>query len=135
MNPFEFVNNINAEYKNRKQLMRGTDNDTLAQKGYSPFLVNRAFSYYADTIGQANMMNLYSRASNVMQYEYLLNTIRPRKRYASWQKKDTHAKMELVKEYFGYNDRKAIQVLPLLTKENMKVIKATLEKGGKMKEK
>ena len=72
MNPFDFVNSINDSKKN---LMVGTENDELAEKGYNPFLINKAFSYFIDTILYANEINQYSHLDNKLQYEYYLNGI------------------------------------------------------------
>jgi alpha-amylase/alpha-mannosidase (GH57 family) len=111
--------------------MRGTENDTLAEKGYSPFLTNRSLSYHHDTIALANEMNVRHNLDNRLQYEFLLNTVRPKKRYAKWTKKETHSDIAVVKEYFGYSDNKAMQALTVLDDDQLKTIKIKLERGGK----
>jgi len=83
--PFDYVNSITLTKKN---LMRGTENDSLMEKGYSPFLTNRSLSNYNDTIGLANEMNIRHELDNLMQYEFLINTVRSKKRYAKWNKKE-----------------------------------------------
>lgn len=128
MKPFDFINDINGSQEN---LMRGTEDDTLAEKAYSPFLTNRSFSYHQDTIGLANEMNLKHHLDKKLQYEFLLNTIRPRKRFAKWVKKDKEGDLDAVKEYFGYSDNKALQALATLSDDQIKTIKKKLEKGGK----
>lgn len=128
MNPFDYVNSINSTKKN---LMRGTENDTLAEKGYNPFLTNRAMSYHHDTIGLANEMNQRSHIDNALQYEFLLNTVRSKKRFAKWDKKEDHGDLATIKEYFDYGDSKALQALTVLTKEQIIQIRKKLEKGGK----
>ena len=125
---FDYINDINGAQEN---LMRDTENDRLAEKGYSPFLTNRSLSYHNDTIALANEMNVRHNSDSRLQYEFLLNTVRPRKRYAKWIKKDTHSDLAVVKEYFGYSDNKALQALAILTDDDLKKIKRTLEKGGK----
>ena len=128
MNPFDYINDINTEKKN---LMRGSDNDELAEKDYSPFLTNRALSYHHDTIALANEMNIRHDADKKLQYEFLLNTVRSKKRYAKWDKKKHHGDLAAVKEYFGYGDNKALQALTALTDDQIKEIKRILEKGGR----
>jgi hypothetical protein len=127
-NPFDYVNAVSYTKEN---IMVGTDNDKLAEKGYSPFLTNRALSYHNDTVGHANEMNMRHFADNKLQFDFLLNSVRPKKRYAKWEKKRDDGDLAVVKEYFGYSDTKALQALTVLTKKQLKEIKTTLEKGGK----
>jgi hypothetical protein len=127
-NPFDYINDINGPKKN---LMRGSENDKLAEKDYSPFLTNRALSYHHDTIALANEMNLRSDLDKKLQYEFFINTVRPKKRYAKWDKKKHHGDLAVVKEYYGYNDNKALQALTVLTDDQIKQIKIRLEKGGR----
>ena len=111
--------------------MRKTDNDVLAEKSYSPFLTNRALSYHNDTVAIANEMNTRHSLDKRLQYEFLLNIVRPKKRYAKWSKKEKGGDVDIVKEYFKYNDIKARQALTILTKEQIVEIRQKLEKGGK----
>ena len=127
-NPFDFTNSIN---QTKQDLMRGTANDKLAEKSYSPFLTNRALSYHNDTVFFANEMNTRHHLDNLLQYDYLINIVRPKKRYAKWSKKDNDGDVLIVKEYFGYNDTKARQALSILTPEQLTQIKITLQKGGR----
>jgi hypothetical protein len=76
-------------------------------------------------------MNLRSCAENKLQYEFLLNTIRPRKRFAKWDKKVDDGDLAVVKEYYGYGDVKASQALQVLTPEQLNHIKQKLQKGGR----
>jgi len=127
-NPFDYINSINTTKKN---LMRGTDNDHLSEKSYNPFLTNRALSYHNDTVAIANEMNIKHQLDKKLQYEFLLNIVRPKKRYAKWSKKYKGGDVEIIKEYYGYNDTKANQVLTILTAEQVVAIRNKLEKGGK----
>lgn len=127
-NPFDYVNTITSTKKN---LMRDTENDVLAEKEYNPFLTNRALSYHHDTVSTANEMNSRSDLPKLLQYEFLLNTVRPKKRYAKWDKKEDHGDLAAIKEYFGYGDNKALQALTVLSHDQIHEIKRRLEKGGK----
>jgi len=128
-NPFDYTNSINTSKKN---LMRDTNNDLLAEKSYSPFLTNRALSYHNDTVAIANEMNVSHHLDKRLQYEFLLNIIRPKKRYAKWSKKEKGGDVEVVKEFYKYNETKARQALTILTKEQISDIRNIMEKGGKL---
>lgn len=127
--PFDYINSINSSKKN---LMRGTDNDKLAEKGYEPFLANRALSYHNDTIALANEMNTRHQLDKSPQYMFLLNTVRPKKRYGKWEKKEKDGELDLVKGFYGYNDVKARQALKILTADNLTAIREKMEKGGRV---
>ena len=125
--PFDYINAINTTKKN---LLRGSNNDRIAEKEYSPFLTNRALSYFNDTIGYANELNQRHHLDSLLQFEYLLNIVRPKKRFSKWVKKDNDRDMSLVKEYYGYNNTKAIQALSILSPQQLNNIREKLEKGG-----
>jgi hypothetical protein len=127
-NPFDYTNAIT---QTKKDLMRGTANDDLAEKDYNPFLTNRALSYHSDTIHFANEMNRLSDSDNLLQFDFLLNIVRPRKRFAKWAKKDNDSDLLIVKEYFNYNDSKARQALSILSPQQVAIIRTTLTKGGR----
>ena len=127
MNPFVFVNSINLT---KNDLMTGTENDELAEKGYAPYLVNKALSYFPDTLLYANEVNRLAHVDNKLQYHYLLNSIRAQKRYSKWAKKEDSDDLEVVKEYYGYSNEKAYQALSILSKDQLNHIKEQLEQGG-----
>lgn len=127
-NPFDYINAINST---KVDLMTGTANDQLAEKGYEPFLTNRALSYHTDTVGLANEMNTRHYLDNKPQFQFFINTVRPKKRYAKWEKKQKDSDVACVKEYYGYNDVKAQQALTILSAEQISDIKRRIDKGGK----
>ena len=102
-----------------------------AQKKYPPYIVNRCLSSFTDTILFANEMNKNSHIPNKMQYDFFLNSVKPRKRFSPWTRKDSIDYLDIVKEYYGYNDDKALQALRILTKDQLDYIKKSLSKGGK----
>ncbi len=126
MNPFEFLNSINATKKN---IM--VDEDT--EKGYNPFMTNRGLSYFEDTVLFANEMNRASHLDNRLQYDFLRQGIRQRKRFSKWMKKETDDKVEVIKEYYGYSNDKAYAVIDLISDEMFDRMKKTISKGGKAK--
>ena len=108
--------------------------DEIDYKDYTPFVVNRALSYHKDCILYANEMNLHAQLDKDMQYQYLLNTIRPMKRkFQPWQKSQVNKDIECVKKYFGYNYEKAKDALRILNDEQIAEIKAKTTKGGVIK--
>ena len=69
-------------------------------------------------------------ADKKLQYDYLLNKIRPRKRFSKWNKHVTNGNIELIKEYYKVNDIKAKTILTLLSEQQIDHIKTKLSKGG-----
>jgi len=126
-NPFDYLNSINTTKQN---MMRGTDNDSLAEKDYTPFIVNRGLSYFQDTVTLANQMNIHHNLDHKLQYEFLINIIRPRKRFSKWYKKEQSSDIEAISEYYGYSNQRASQALSVLSQDDIEKIKTKLEKGG-----
>lgn len=127
-NTFEYVSSITHKKDN---MMRDTENDELAEKGYEPFVTNRALSYYMDTLAHANEMNRYGHLDKRLQYEFLLNSVRPRKRFSKWVKPEKVAKVEIVQNYFNYSKRQAEAVVDLLSDDDFEQIKKNTFKGGR----
>ena len=124
MNPFQFVNEINY---GKKDLMEFGENETV----YNSFLVNRSLSYFSDTVYFANEMNKYHHLDSKLQFHFLLNIVRKRKRFSKWVKPETDNSVEVIKEYYGYSNEKAIQILPLLSTDQINIIKNKVNKGGR----
>ncbi len=125
--PFDYVNAINF---NKQDLMTGTENDELAETAYVPFLSNRSLSNFPDTILYANEMNMRNHLDNKLQFHYLINSIRPKKRFSKWAKRQDSEDFDAVKEYFKYNNTKTDQALQLLSPDQIKIIKKRLNTGG-----
>ena len=88
-------------------------------------------SHHIDTVMYANEMNQYPNLDNKLQYDFFINTVRSRKRFSPWGKKEKVKDIELVKEFYGYSTEKAMQALRILTNNQLVVIKEKLNKGGK----
>jgi hypothetical protein len=127
MTPFDYIKAISESKEN---LMVGTDNDELAEKDYEPFIVNRGLSFFPDTILYVNEMNTRASLDKIPQFLFLLNSIRPRKRYSKWLKKEKLDNVQIVSEYYGYSLAKSKEALKVLTDEQIKIMKTLLEKGG-----
>jgi hypothetical protein len=124
LSPFDYSNSINFS---KLDIMI----DDIAEKKYSPFMVNRTLSYIPDTVAAANEMNRHHHLDNRLQYSFLINIIRKRKRFSKWAKAQTESDIESVKEYYGYSNTKARQALTLLSPEQLTIIKNKVNKGGK----
>ena len=123
MSPFDFVNAIS---QNKKDLMQ----DEVVEKLYQPFLVNKALSYFADTVMYANEINANHFIDKKLQFHFFLNIIRPAKRFAKWVKKQEDDDIAAVMEYYGYSPEKARSALSILSSDQLITIKQKLEKGG-----
>ena len=100
-------------------------------KDYNAYVVNKALSFYYDTVLQANQMNLHPNLPGVMQYHYLLNKVRGYKRpYEKWVKREKTEDLEAVKEYYGYSNDKAKDVVVLLNDAQLEEIRKRIHKGG-----
>jgi hypothetical protein len=124
MNPFEYLKAINDT---KKDIMV----DDIAEKGYNAYMVNRGLSYFNDTVVIANEMNKYHHIDNRLQFDFYINIVRKRKRFSKWLKPETVSDVEVVKEYYGYSNQKARQVLTLLTSEQINDLKKKVYKGGR----
>ena len=120
----EYLNAINH---NKKNLM---DEDPLSEKEYPAWVVNHALYSHSDMIFLVNEMNVNNHLDNKLQFDFLLNSSRPRKRFAPWLKTSKVNNLDLVKEYFGYSDQKAQEALTILTDEDLEHIRSKLNKGG-----
>jgi len=126
MNPFEYVNAINDT---KKDLMV----DEVTEKAYISFTINRSLSYFSDTVLAANEMNRNHHLDKKLQFHFLINIIRKRKRFSKWDKPELVNDVEVVKEYYGYSNEKARQVLPLLTSDQILNLREKVTKGGRRK--
>jgi hypothetical protein len=104
--------------------------DPAEIKTYSPYIINRCLSGHLDCIMFANEMNKYSFLDKDMQYSFYLNTLRKKKRFSPWLRKDKVTDLEIIKQYYGYSNEKASNALKILTPEQIKFIKQRLETGG-----
>ena len=124
MNPFEYMNSINYT---KKDIMV----DDITEKSYNPFMVNRSLSYFQDTVFFANEMNRYHHLDHKLQFQFLINIIRKRKRFSKWNKPELDSDMDVVKEYYGYSNEKARQALTLLTPSQIEELRKKVSKGGR----
>ena len=121
----EYLNAINFTKKNLMD-----SDDVLWQKKYPAFIVNKILSGFQDCIMLVNEMNRNHFVDKDMQFQFLLNSIRSKKRYSPFLRSSKLKDLDVVKEYYGYNNEKAKVALDILTKDEVKLIKEKLFKGG-----
>ena len=121
----EYLNAINFSKKN---VMDSEDKQWI--KKYPAFIINKILSGFSDTIMLVNEMNRNHFLDKDMQFQFLLNSIRSKKRYSPFLRANKLKDIECVKEYYGYSNDKAKSALDILTKEQLKLIKEKLFKGG-----
>ena len=124
MNPFEFVKAISYS---KKDIMI----DDLIEQEYNSFIINRALSYYPDTILYANEMNKNHHLDGRLQFDFFINIIKKRKRFSPWLKATEIENLDVIKEYYGYSDEKAKSVLSLFNNKQIENLKQRIYKGGR----
>ena len=121
----DYLNSINF---NKNNLM--DDEDPMWEKKYPAFIVNKCLSGFVDTIMFSNEINQYPGLDNKLQYDFYLNSIRKKKRFSPWLRKDKVQDLDAVKQYYGYSNEKAMQALKILNKDQLKFIRDRLNVGG-----
>jgi len=99
-------------------------------KSYPPYIINRCLSGHIDCVMYANEMNMNHHLDKDLQYSFYLNSLRKRKRFSPWLRKDKVTDLECIKSYYGYSNEKASQALKILTQEQINFIKQRLDIGG-----
>ena len=121
----DYLNAINYSKKN----LMNTD-DEMVERKYPAYVVNRCMSYFPDTILHANEMNRLCHLDNEMQFTYYLHSLRKRKRFSKWLKKEESDDLSIVKQYFGYNNKRAEEALSILSDIDIQSIRAEMNTGG-----
>jgi hypothetical protein len=120
----DFLNSINHD---KKALL---DKDEKDVRLYPAFVVNKCLSYFPDTLFHANEMNCHPWLDPKSQFDFYRLSVRKKKRFSHWIRKETEENITVIKEVFGYNDMKSREVLNILSTEDIDNLKAYLNKGG-----
>ena len=120
----DWLNSINFTKENLLE-------DPSVVKDYPPYIINRCLSGHLDCVLFANEMNRYPNLDKDMQYSFYLNTLRKKKRFSPWLRKEKVTDLQSVKQYYGYSNEKASQALKILSKQQLDYIKQRLEVGGR----
>ncbi len=113
--------------QSKKNMM---DVDPTLESSYPSWIINKCLSSFTDTVLFANEMNMNYHISKRMQYDFFINSLRPRKRFSPWSKKESVDYLEDIKEYYGYSYTKALEVIRILPKSDLEKIRKLLHKGG-----
>ena len=125
---YELKDYLNAINHTKEKLL--DSEDEMWEKKYAPFIVNKCVAPFTDTIMLVNEINLRHHLDKKLQFDFLLNSLRTRKRFTPWAKASKNKNLDIIKEYYGYSNEKAKTVLDILTKDQLKLIKEKLYKGG-----
>ena len=126
---YELKEYLNAINQTKEPLMDTEDEQW--EKKYPPFIVNKCVAPFPDTIMLLNEINQLPHLDSKLQFDFLINSLRPRKRYTPWLKAKKLENLEYVKEFYGFNNEKAKAALDILNDEQISYIKRKLYKGGK----
>ena len=125
--PFKFfLGSINITKEN----VLLDDSNGKIEEAYNPFIINKTLSYFPDTIMQSNTMNQFFDLDKKLQYEFLLNSIRKKKRFSKWIRSNIEENVDTVKQYYKVGNEKAVEILSLLNDEQISIIKSELSEGG-----
>ena len=116
--PFDYVKSINQ---------KTTQYDL---SGYNPFLTNRAFAYHLDTVLFAEQMNQHHNLGPELQYDFYYYAVRKGNRFGFPKKQDDDPNLQLVMDYFQFSKQKSMEVLRILTPEDINDIIKSTDKGG-----
>ena len=122
----DYLNSINYTKENLLD-----SEDEMWEKKYPPFIVNRCLSGSQDTLMLVNEINQHPHLDKKLQFDFLLNSVRARKRFSPWLKADKLENLEYVKEFYGYDNEKAKVALDILDDEQISAIKQKMNKGGR----
>ena len=126
---YELKDYLNAINHTKEKLL--DSEDEMWEKKYAPFIVNKCVAPFTDTIMLVNEINQRHHLDKKLQFDFLLNSLRTRKRFTPWAKASKNKNLDIIKEYYGYSNEKAKSALDILNDEQIKTIKDSLNKGGK----
>ena len=126
---YELKDYLKSINRTKEKLM--DNDDELWEKKYPPFIINKCLAPFPETVHLVNEMNVNHHLDSKLQYDFLLNSLRPRERYTPWLKAKKIKNLDYVKEYYGYSNEKAKVALDILSDEQIETIKNSLNKGGK----
>ena len=126
---YELKDYLNAINYTKEPLMDTEDEQW--EKKYPPYIVNKCVAPFPDTVMLLNEINQLHHLDKKLQFDFLINSLRPRKRFTPWLKAKKLENLEYVKECYGYNNEKAKAALDILNDEQISDIKIRLNKGGR----
>jgi len=128
--PFDFMNAVSFT---KEDLISNSENPEMTEKEYVPYMVNRGFANFEDTILHANELNMRANLPHKAQFDYYRTALRKRKRFSKWPKADKSKDLDAIQEVYQCNRTIAKLYLKALSKEDMKVVHDKLSTGGASK--
>ena len=128
-NPYELKHYLNAINYTKEDLVKS--DDKMWAKKYPAYIINKIMSAFTDTLMLANEMNRHHHLDNDIQFQFYINSVRKKKRFSPFIKASKLKDIDLVKEFYGFSNDKAKDALTILSKDQIKIIKEKLFKGGK----
>lgn len=125
--PFDFMNAVSFS---KEDLIRNNDNPTLIEKQYTPYIVNRGFTNFEDTILHANEMNMRAHLFPSAQFDYYRGALRKRKRFSKWPKAEKSADLDAIQHVYNCNRTVAKMYLKALSKEDLAHVHSKMITGG-----
>jgi hypothetical protein len=119
-----FLNSINYD---KKALLDKNEKD---ERLYPPYVVNRCLSFFPDTIFHVNEINCKPWLDKKMQFDFYRLSIRKKKRFSPWIKKESENDIDIIKKVYNYNDSKAKEIINILSPTDLDLLKKSLFKGG-----
>ena len=126
---YELKDYIKAINYTKEPLLDTEDEEWI--KKYPPYIVNKCIAPFTDSVMLVNEINQLHHLDKKLQFDFLINSLRPRKRYTPWMKAKKLENLQYVKEFYGYNNEKAKAALDILNDEQISAIKERLNKGGR----
>ena len=129
LKPFDFVKSASHT---KKDLVLGSDFPEQTEKQYVPFIVNRAFAAFEDSVLHANEMNMRHHLFKDAQYRYYLGVLRARNRFSPWLKEQKNTDLDMIQEHYSVNRTVAKMYLKVLKEEDLKHLREKMQKGGQV---
>lgn len=129
-NPFDFINAVSFT---KEDLIKNHDTPDQIEKQYTPYVVNRGFTNFEDTILHANEMNMRHHLFHAAQFDYYRGALRKRKRFSKWPKADKSTDLDAIQQVYDCNRTVAKLYYKALSQDDMKTVKNKLTIGGSSK--
>lgn len=129
LTPFDFIKSVS---NTKTDLIAG---DPEIEKQYNAFITNRGFGYFMDTVLYANQMNMHADIPQKAQYYYYMHSLRKQNRFSKWHKLTPNPDLQLIQQVYNVRTEVAKEYLKILSKDDLKKLKALTETGEGSKKK
>ena len=111
---------LNSVNQTKQDLMIDSQGNIVSEveRSFPSFVVVRSMMYFPDTLFYGNEINQYGNLDNVMVYDYLRHSVRRRKRFSKWVKRETDDITQRIIDVYGVNRKKALVTKKILEQDN-----------------